>query len=276
MKNGDKDYHKMQNQNRITLRLTAEELAILEIEMAEEGYECRTTFIKGRLFGQLGEKRRKKKQAVIKSRDNYDIATILKRYILEMAAWFHYTYLAIKKLFEKEVEESKKKDFALDKLVTLSSHTKKIATLFAAVCHELNIPVAGLINDDLSKTSESEWLFDEHTDALRRMDVLMLASGQFRILENGKKIITVCGVVIGTPKNESGNVDIGVIILECKSKWADDYPKYLCRLAKNLKVPEIGESVIVTGALSIFCGKDKENRTLIKPVISVILLQLNR
>lgn len=276
MKNGDKEYHKMQNQNRITLRLTADELAILEIEMAEEGYECRTTFIKDRLFGQLGEKRRRKKQAVIKSRDNNEIATILKRYILQMAAWFRYTFYALKKHFEKEVEESKKKDYALKKLVTLSSHTKQIATLFAAVCNELNLPVAALIKADLSTTSESKWLFDEHKDALMRTEMYMLAYGKFRILDNGKKMITVCGVVIDTPKNESGNVDFGVIILECKSEWANDYPKYLCRLAKRIKVPEIGESVIVTGAFSIYCSKDKENRTLIEPVIAAINLQINR
>lgn len=275
MKNSDKDYQNMQNQKKRTLRFTAEERAIMEIDMAEEGYSNWTAFVKDHLFGQFGEKRKKRKKEIIQSRDNNTIAILLKHYIVDMAAWFRYSYTTINKFFKTNVEDSKKREYALDKLVTLSSYAKQIATQFAAICIELDLPVSSQINNELSKISKSKWPLAEHDAFIKSIEDRLLASGEYSILDKGGKIITVRGVVIETAQGQDKK--IGFILLYCKGDEDNDFTKFTCRFrADKMKAPEKGVSVIISGILHITRQIDRANRIQIDPIIDVLRFQLNK
>lgn len=256
MKNGDKDYHKMQNQNRITLRLTAEELAILEIEMAEEGYGNKTAFVKNRLFGQ---NLKRKIRAKIQSRDFDAITTLLKHYLREMADWFHYTVIVVKSFFNTNVENSRKKDFALDKLVTLTNHAKMMTRQITAICVDLNLPVRKLLKEDLPNVE------DCHKAFIMKLEQAVFASGQTSVFDPFDKFITAHGLVIEITHSEN---EIACFLLYCKGRMQNEHTMYEC-YCKSTGCPGISSYITVNGALELVYLDDTGGKRRLMPRIIV-------
>lgn len=256
MKNNDKDYQNLQNQKRIGLRLTAEERALMEIAMAEEGYSNVTAFIKHRVFGHHPEQ---KKRAIIQSHNSESIAVILKYKIMEMAEWFHYTYVVIRKSLETNVEESKKK-FALDKLRTLSSYAKKITMQFTAICIDLNLPVSKLLREEIPNMGQ------RHNAFIMNLEKILFASGETTIYDSFDKYISIHGLVIQTTLKKDGNI---YFILFCRGREKNEHTRFECRCPPRF-CPEIGSHITVNGILWLAYEVDSNHNRQLCPRIIVM------
>lgn len=97
-KENRKEYFKIVNKGRLSLRMNAEENALLEIQMKEEGWVSKSAFIKYKLFGYEPEERVEK---VVKEMDTESIGILLRNQVLKLTN----SYLYFQYRYEKDMNQ---------------------------------------------------------------------------------------------------------------------------------------------------------------------------
>jgi len=257
------DYHAMANKNKISIKFTPDERALLETEMFKEDWTNTSSFIKYRLFGY--NKTEMKKNSLFKNKDKIGIILFLNNYLKN---FIDYTRFAIT-AFKKELARFSSTENAADNLADASINKKRINTIAKwvhAVDKKMNVIL-------LLVTKISEHL------ALDTSLFIKSFLGVAPFNQNsskkeyplGKRSILATGRVLDAPTivrfpEKPSEEFTRVLIATGNDFGVDTYEdRFVCLIPKISIEIHNGDSLMVRGSLVLM--HDKNNNELRLPLI---------
>lgn len=253
-------YHTMQNKSKISIKLTADERALLDVWMHDEGWDNLSGFIKSRLFG-MGKTVRKR-NAIVRKGDAESVSMILLQHLADLVNQFRFWGFAYKAETEKYSENTDP-----DIIMRLKTLYKKMeiledrmmVTLYVlfAIAIDLKIDIEAFLNDAI-------WSRVFITKSLSSRD----------------KHIFLTGKALNDPEqkeDKDGTKSIWVKVQTHKdSHFLEEICIYNCQLRNTKASVQKGDDVSVYGLFSApLVNKELGRKTVVFVVTNSIVVKLN-
>ena len=253
-------YHTMQNKSKISIKLTADERALLDVWMHDEGWDNLSGFIKYRLFGM--DKTARKRNAIVKERNAKSVAIILQHHLADLVNQYRFWRFACQKEIEK-YSENTSADFLLraqtiqKTMKILNRRTMDTMYVFFAIATDLKINVKRLLQDSIQTN-----MFSFFGNTL------------------GEKHVLFTGIALNDPEqkeDEDGNKSIWVTVKTYKESYLqEELCRYYCQLRNTKASVKKGDDVSVYGLFSAPLVKIESGyKTVMLVVTNSIVVKLN-
>ena len=253
-------YHNMHNKSKISIKLTADERAILDVWMHEAGWENLSGFIKYRLFGM--DKTTRKRNAIVRKGDAESVSMILLHHLADLVNQFRFWGFAYKAEINKDSgntdpDISMRLKTLYKKMEIMADRMMGTLYVLLAIAIELKIDVEAFLNDAI-------WSRVFHTKSLSSRD----------------KHIFLTGKAMNDPElkeDKDGTKSIWVTVESYKeSAFPEELCIYNCQLRNTKASVKKGDDVSVYGLFSApLVNKESGRKTVVFMVTNSIIVKLN-
>ena len=251
-------YHSMQNKSKISIKLTPDERALLDVWMHDEEWNNLSGFIKDRVFGL--EKTVRRRNAIVKARNAESVAIILQHHLVNLVNQYRFWRFACKKEIDK-YSNNTSADFLLRSktiqktMRILHNRTMDMLVVLCAIADELGLKAKSLLQDSTK-------------------------SGVFPIFSHaiGEKHILLTGIVVGAPRiinNKNGHKWLLTSVESVdKNNYLKEIYRYNCVSDPNTRTTiREGDTVSVYGQL-IACEREESNKQPTVFVVSNAIIEI--
>ena len=243
----------MQNKSKISIKLTPDERALLDVWMHDEEWNNLSGFIKDRVFGV--EKTVRRRNAIVKARNAESVAIILQHHLVNLVNQYRFWRFACKKEIDK-YSNNTSADFLLRSktiqktMRILHNRTMDMLVVLCAIADELGLKAKSLLQDSTK-------------------------SGVFPIFSHaiGEKHILLTGIVVGAPRIINNKNVIDYFFRVCY-KYLKEIYRYNCVSDPNTRTTiREGDTVSVYGQL-IACEREESNKQPTVFVVSNAIIEI--